>query len=232
MFRDLGEDRGAASRDAGRLPGMLRPWPHRIQPLRTLPPASIARSVRLVACISSLVVLGWVFALPLGAQVGSAGSVAETGEPVHLPGEATTKGGPVYESRLPAGSTLRLPLSGYPVSSGRQGVAGSGSVRDASAGSVADIGRAPQLQWLPPPAFGEEQLPAAPPPAEGLLSVIRSVEPLPRQPLQESSAAEAHDTASAAEPDEEVGSDRGNLEAEAEGVPDGGADSHSVAGAD
>lgn len=185
-----------------------------------------------MACISSLVALGWVFALPLGAQVGSAGSVAETGEPVHLPGEATTKGGPVYESRLPAGSTLRLPLSGSPVSSGRQGVAGSGSVRDASAGSVADIGRAPQLQWLPPPAFGEEQLPAAPPPEEGLLSVIRSVEPLRREPVQEGSAAEVHETAAAAESGEEAASDRGQWEAEAEGVPDGGADSHSEADED
>lgn len=166
--------------------------------------------------VPHLAALAFVLAWPVRAEVGSAGPVSETGGPVHVPAQATTKGGPVYESRLPAGTSLSLPLSGLPVSSGRQGVAGSGSVRDGSVGSVADLGQGgdSSAPWFPPLGVAEEQHPTSPPPEEGLLSVIRSVQPLPREEeVGQSPEAESPEP----EPHERAGEDGGPTGAPEEG---------------
>ncbi len=136
--------------------------------------------------------------VPASGQVGSVGPVAETGGPVHEPGAPTVRGGPVYESRLPAGSEPRLPLSGVPVRLEQRGVYGDGPVRAGTAGSVATAEEAPPVLWVPPESAWEQAAPV-PPPEEPLLDVVRAIEPLPR-------ASEAGPEGTAEQRDEEQAS--------------------------
>ncbi len=152
------------------------------------------RSVWLVASVLALASAR----VPASGQVGSVGSVAETGGPVHKPGAATVRGGPVYESRLPAGNEPRLPLSGVSVRLEQRGVYGDGPVRAGTVGSVATAEGAPPVRWFPPASAWEEAAPV-PPPEEPLLDVVRAIEPLPR-------ASEAGTEETAEQQDEEQAS--------------------------
>ncbi|MCX8072820.1 MAG: hypothetical protein N3C12_10265 [Candidatus Binatia bacterium] len=97
------------------------------------------------------------------AQVGSVGSVRETGGPLRERSRTIAESaGSVREStELPIFDAGR-PLSGLPVSAGRQGVYGSGSVRDGSAGCVSDMKFVPASGPLffeaPPLASPQETL--------------------------------------------------------------------------
>lgn len=123
-------------------------------------------------CIASLCSM-LVLASAALAQLGSVGPVRDTGGPLRESSQAVRDAtGAVRESSLPNDGDFRRPLSGLPVSAGSRSVYGSGSVRDATAGSVADIGRSGSL-----PVFLFEY-PQNPNSGEGLESLETSLRTL------------------------------------------------------
>ncbi len=119
--------------------------------------------------------LGAIFVAPGLAQLGSVGTVRDTGGPLREYSQSLSdSSGSVRESVQFGASGLRRPLSGLPVSAGSRGVYGSGSVRDGSAGSVADISRTanvPLAIWeLPMVPTGSDTL-------HGLEGSIRNLQP-------------------------------------------------------
>lgn len=91
-------------------------------------------------------VIGICFFLSSAAsgQVGSVGSVRETGGPMRdLSQSVSDSTGPVRESTSFPAAERGGPLGGIPVSAGSRSVYGSGCVSDGSSGSVADVTRGP-----------------------------------------------------------------------------------------
>lgn len=133
----------------------------------------------MVCRLLPLAIASACFAVVALGQVGTDGSVKDTGGPLR---EASVSlgetSGPVRESVAPFAPNPGR-LGGWPVSAGSRGVYGSGSVHDGTAGCVSDLKRAPVPVFAPPPAF----IPLAPTDASlaGLHRTIRHLQPSDRE---------------------------------------------------